>query len=133
MKTLKPSVASTLGGSRGKDQGAPSASATGGRHPTASPVHPVNYCSTDQKWNADLSYVWTYEGWLYLAVVLDLLARRVVGWAVSDRLHQDLAVRRCVRLWRSGDVSRCGSVGDLPQGPALASSILWGRHRLEGP
>ena len=60
-------------------------------HPTASPVHPVNYCSTDQKWNADLSYVWTYEGWLYLAVVLDLLARRVVGWAVSDRLHQDLA------------------------------------------
>jgi putative transposase len=46
----------------------------------------------DQKWNADLSYVWTNEGWLYLAVVLDLFARRVVGWAVSDRLHQDLAV-----------------------------------------
>jgi putative transposase len=34
----------------------------------------------NQKWNADISYVWTNEGWLYLAVVLDLFARRVVGW-----------------------------------------------------
>jgi putative transposase len=45
------------------------------------------------KWNADISYVWTNEGWLYLAVVLDLFARRVVGWAVSDRLHQELALK----------------------------------------
>jgi putative transposase len=37
--------------------------------------------------------VWTSEGWLYLAVVLDLFARRVVGWAVSDRLHQELALK----------------------------------------
>jgi putative transposase len=44
------------------------------------------------KWNADISYVWTNEGWLYLAVVLDLFARRVVGWAVSDRLHKELAL-----------------------------------------
>jgi putative transposase len=46
----------------------------------------------NQKWNADISYVWTSEGWLYLAVILDLFARRVVGWAVSDRLHQELAL-----------------------------------------
>jgi putative transposase len=46
----------------------------------------------NQKWNADISYVWTREGWLYLAVVLDLFARRVVGWAVRDRLHQELAL-----------------------------------------
>ncbi|WP_418294821.1 IS3 family transposase [Microvirga ossetica] len=46
----------------------------------------------NQKWNADISYVWTGEGWLYLAVVLDLFARRVVGWAVSDRLHKELAL-----------------------------------------
>ena len=44
------------------------------------------------KWAADISYVWTCEGWLYLAVILDLFARRVVGWAVSDRLHQELAL-----------------------------------------
>jgi putative transposase len=46
----------------------------------------------NQKWAADISYVWTREGWLYLAVILDLFARRVVGWAVSDRLHQELAL-----------------------------------------
>jgi putative transposase len=55
----------------------------------------------NQKWAADISYVWTAEGWLYLAVVLDLFARRVeglspplraVGWAVSDRLHKELAL-----------------------------------------
>src|SRR6202522_1155862 len=38
------------------------------------------------------SYVWTREGWLYLAVVIDLFARRVIGWATSDRLHKELAL-----------------------------------------
>jgi len=47
----------------------------------------------DAKWGADISYVWTREGWLYLAVVIDLFARRVVGWAASDRLHRDLALK----------------------------------------
>ena len=46
----------------------------------------------DRKWGADISCIWTAEGWLYLAVVLDLFSRRVVGWATSDRLKRDLAV-----------------------------------------
>jgi putative transposase len=46
----------------------------------------------NEKWGADLSTIWTQEGWLYLAVVIDLYARRVVGWAVSDRLHKELAL-----------------------------------------
>ena len=46
----------------------------------------------DKKWGADISYVWTREGWLYLAVVIDLFASRVVGWATGDRLHRDLAL-----------------------------------------
>ena len=46
----------------------------------------------DQKWGADISYLWTSEGWLYLAIVLDLYSRRSVGWAVSERLKQDLAL-----------------------------------------
>lgn len=41
---------------------------------------------------ADISSIWTREGSLYLAVVIDLYARRVVGWAVEDRLHRDLAL-----------------------------------------
>jgi transposase InsO family protein len=46
----------------------------------------------DKKWGADISYVWTREGWRYLAVVIDLFARRIVGWATGDRLHRDLAL-----------------------------------------
>ncbi len=46
----------------------------------------------DRKWGVDISYVWTAEGWLYLAIVLDLFSRRIVGWAVSDRLKKDLAL-----------------------------------------
>ncbi|WP_416409231.1 IS3 family transposase [Agrobacterium rosae] len=46
----------------------------------------------NQKWSVDISYVWTREGWLYLAVVIDLFSRRIVGWAVGDRLHRELAI-----------------------------------------
>jgi putative transposase len=46
----------------------------------------------NQKWGVDISYVRTNEGWLYLAVVLDLFSRRIVGWAVSDRMKKDLAL-----------------------------------------
>lgn len=47
----------------------------------------------NQKWGVDISYIWTKEGWLYFAVVIDLFARCVVGWAVSDRLHRRLALQ----------------------------------------
>ena len=46
----------------------------------------------NRKWGVDISYVWTAEGWLYLAIVLDLFSRRIIGWAVSDRLKKDLAL-----------------------------------------
>ncbi len=46
----------------------------------------------DQVWVADLTYVPTDEGWLYLAVVLDLASRRVVGWAMAPRLTRPLAL-----------------------------------------
>ena len=36
-----------------------------------------------QAWVADITYIWTQPGWLYLAVILDLLSRKVVGWAMS--------------------------------------------------
>ena len=47
----------------------------------------------NQKGASDISYIWTQEGWLYLAVVMDLYSRRVIGWAVSDRLKKGLAIR----------------------------------------
>ncbi|MFT6437584.1 MAG: transposase InsO family protein [Candidatus Azotimanducaceae bacterium] len=40
----------------------------------------------DQSYVADITYVWTSEGWLYLAVVIDLFSRLVVGWSLSSRM-----------------------------------------------
>ena len=47
----------------------------------------------NQTWATDMTYVWTEEGWLYVAVMLDLWSRRVVGWATGATLHTSLAQR----------------------------------------
>ena len=44
----------------------------------------------NQKWVSDMTYIETAEGWLYLAAVLDLFSRKVVGWAMSDRMDAAL-------------------------------------------
>lgn len=46
----------------------------------------------NRKWVADISYIPTLQGWIYLAVIMDLYSRRIVGWAMSDRMKQDLAL-----------------------------------------
>lgn len=51
----------------------------------------------DRRWVADLTYVPTEEGWCYLAVVLDLASRRVVGWALSDRVDGTVALQALER------------------------------------
>jgi putative transposase len=47
----------------------------------------------NQKWLADITYIPTLEGWLYLAAILDLFGRRVVGWAMAERMTTDLTLR----------------------------------------
>lgn len=47
----------------------------------------------NQKWAGDISYIWTREVWLYLAVMIDLHSRRVAGWSVSNWLKYDLALQ----------------------------------------
>jgi len=46
--------------------------------------------TVDTVWAGDITYIWTREGWLYLAVLLDLCSRRIVGWAMSSRLTRRL-------------------------------------------
>lgn len=46
----------------------------------------------DQVWASDITYIWTAEGWLYLAVVLDLFSRSVVGWSMSRRIDRHLVM-----------------------------------------
>ncbi len=46
----------------------------------------------NQVWTSDITYIWTLEGWLYLAAVIDLHSRMVVGWSMSERLDRSLAL-----------------------------------------
>ena len=50
-------------------------------------------------WVSDITYIWTDEGWLYLAIVLDLYARLVVGWSVSERMTTDLVCDALQMAW----------------------------------
>jgi putative transposase len=80
----------------------------------------------NQKWSADISYIWTREEWLYLAIVRDLFSWRIIGeadlkvppaigrwkvsggWSVSDRLHRNLALaalRQAVAIRRPAQLS----------------------------
>ena len=48
--------------------------------------------SLDTVWGGDITYVWTGEGWLYLAVLMDLCSRRIVGWSLKERLSGELTL-----------------------------------------
>jgi transposase InsO family protein len=69
---------------------------TDSRHklPIAPNLLGQNFTATapNQAWVGDITYIWTAEGWAYLAVLLDLYSRRVVGWALRKSLSRELAV-----------------------------------------
>lgn len=57
----------------------------------------------NQKWAADFTYIWTAEGWLYVAVVIDLYSRRVVGWSMRAAMTADLVAEALMMaLYRRG-------------------------------
>ena len=64
------------------------------RHTPAKNLLEQNFSTNkpDQTWVADITYVSTKQGWLYLAVVIDLYSRRVVGWSMSQWMHRRLVV-----------------------------------------
>ncbi len=72
-------------------------------------------------WVSDITYLWTLEGWFYLAVILDLCSRRVVGWATSRRINKELvceAMRRALQQRAPGR----GLVTHSDQGSQYASN-----------
>jgi putative transposase len=64
------------------------------RHPVAANILERDFSpgKPNCTWATDITYVWTGEGWLYLAVVLDLFSRRVVGWAMSEHIDTPLVL-----------------------------------------
>lgn len=60
----------------------------------------------NQRWVADFTYIWTVEGWLYLAAVLDLYSRRAVGWSMSAGMTAQLVIDALMMaIWRRGKPS----------------------------
>ena len=55
----------------------------------------------NQLWLSDITYIWTREGWLYLAAILDVFSRQIVGWSMSKRMTQELVLNALKQaLWR---------------------------------
>lgn len=58
----------------------------------------------NKKWVADFTYVWTAEGWLYVAAVMDLYSRRIVGWSMSETMQAKMVTdAMLMALWRRGE------------------------------
>ena len=53
----------------------------------------------NQVWTSDITYLWTDEGWLYLAIVLDLFNREVVGWSLKPRMTSDIVIDALSMAW----------------------------------
>jgi putative transposase len=77
-------------------------------HKTTDSAHALGYspnllqqsfatAAPDRVWVGDITYVWTAEGWCYLAVLLDLFSRRVVGWALDEHMRAELPLRALSR------------------------------------
>jgi putative transposase len=61
--------------------------------------------AVNRKWVADFTYLWTAEGWLYVATVMDLFSRRIVGWSMSAQMTAQLvADALLMAIWRRGPV-----------------------------
>lgn len=72
-------------------------------------------------WTTDITYVWTREGWLYLAVIIDLFSRRVVGWATANHMRT-LLVLNALRMALGRRLPDAGLVHHSDRGSQYASA-----------
>jgi len=57
----------------------------------------------NKKWTAYFTYLWAHEGWLFVAVVIDLFSRRIVGWSSNARMTADVVMDELMTaIWRRG-------------------------------
>lgn len=82
----------------------------------------------DKVWCSDITYLWTMEGWLYLAVIIDLFSRKVIGWAMSHRMKASLVMEALsMAYWRRKPAK--GLIHHSDRGSQYAASHY--RHRLD--
>jgi putative transposase len=89
---------------------------------------------TDQIYAADVTYIWTQEGWLYLAVVIDLCSRKVVGWSMSSRMKARLVCDPLqMAIWQRRP--KAGLIHHSDRGSQYASKAfkqLLKQHSIKG-
>ncbi|NVB38406.1 IS3 family transposase [Pseudenhygromyxa sp. WMMC2535] len=83
----------------------------------------------DQVWVSDITYIWTAAGWLYLAVVIDLYSRRVVGWAMAEHMRAELVLEALEVALGSLEPSDAGLLFHSDQGAQYKATRV--RERLE--
>ena len=84
--------------------------------------------TADSRWVSDITYLWTGEGWLYLAVILDLFSRRVVGWSLAPTLHKEI-VLDALEMAVSG---RRPEAGLLVHSDLCYACVTWAASTLLG-
>lgn len=77
----------------------------------------------NQVWTADITYLWTDEGWLYLAIVLDLFNREVVGWSIQSRMTADIVADALTMAWFRRRPA-LGLMHHLDRGSQYASGVF---------
>lgn len=87
-----------------------------------------NATAPNQVWAADITYVWTAMGWLYLAIVIDIFSRRIVGFAIDDHMRTELVSEALESALISRDVSE-GLMHHSDRGSQYASEDY--REQLE--
>lgn len=90
--------------------------------------------SPNERWVGDITYIPTFEGWLYLAVLIDLHSRRVVGWATSERMTKQLATDALHAALGQRDPQK-GLLHHTDRGSQYASNDyqrMLGTHDFEG-
>ena len=86
----------------------------------------------NQKWVADFTYLWTSEGWLYVAAVLDLFSRRVVGWSMQATMTTELVTDAFVMaVWRRGPTATLLHHSDQGSQPGLNRSSQHVKMKLK--
>lgn len=85
----------------------------------------------DKAWVGDITYLRTREGWLYLAVVIDLFSRKVVGWAMEETLSRELATK-ALRMTISARGPGPGLIAHTGRGSQYASNEYQNLLKLYG-
>lgn len=77
--------------------------------------------AANTRWAGDITYLWTSEGWLYLAIILDLFSRRVVGWSMKSTIERSLVIDALVAALRCRRPGNSGLICHSDRGSQYAS------------